>query len=94
MAHQVVAPHAPFGEGGISGCSARGDDNRRDATMEHIESMIEARSQHGRGASGIFRRTKDNNCVSGTDFLEGSGMNDLDGGDRQERNDSHNGQNQ
>ena len=62
--------------------------------VEHSESMIEARPQNRRRAPRILGCTEDNDSIRWMDFLERGGMHNLNGGDRQERYDRHQSQNQ
>src|ERR1035437_9057622 len=92
--HQIIASNPTLAETGIASGAARSDNDRRHTAVEQVESVIEARPQNRRGAPRVFRRAENHDRIRWVDFLQRSGVHNLNCRDHQQRYRSHGGQDQ
>ncbi len=63
--HEVVVADSAFAEAGIGGETSRGDDDRSQATMEEVESVIETGPKYRRWPAVVLGRAKNYDSVGG-----------------------------
>jgi hypothetical protein len=67
--HEVIMPHPTLTETGIRRSPAGCDDDRSNASLIQVKSMIEAGTVYRRWTPGILRRAEDHNRICRMNFL-------------------------